>query len=51
LELALRWRRFFEHMPELQNQWAYPALLILMALAAGGMVLYFWRKGWIGRRR
>ena len=41
----------FENMPELQKQWAYPALLILMTLTAGGMVLYFWRKGWIGRRR
>ena len=41
----------FEHMPELQKRWAYPALLILMTLTAGGMVVYFWRKGWIGRRR
>jgi len=41
----------FEHMPELQKQWAYPALLVLMTLTAGGMVLYFWRKGWLGRRR
>ncbi|MDH3629164.1 MAG: magnesium/cobalt transporter CorA [Acidobacteriota bacterium] len=41
----------FENMPELQQQWAYPALLVLMALTTGGMVLYFWRKGWIGRRR
>jgi magnesium transporter len=41
----------FENMPELQKQWAYPAVLILMTLTAGGMVLYFWRKGWIGRRR
>jgi len=41
----------FENMPELQKQWAYPALLVLMTLTAGGMVLYFWRKGWIGRRR
>jgi magnesium transporter len=41
----------FENMPELQEQWAYPALLVLMALTAGGMVLYFWNKGWIGRRR
>jgi small conductance mechanosensitive channel len=30
---------------------AYPALSILMTLTAGGMVLDFWRKGWIGRRR
>ena len=41
----------FENMPELQEPWAYPTLLVLMALTAGGMVLYFWNKGWIGRRR
>jgi magnesium transporter len=41
----------FKNMPELQEPWAYPALLFLMAFTAGGMVLYFWRKGWIGRRR
>jgi magnesium transporter len=41
----------FEIMPELQKQWAYPALLLLMTLTAGGMVFYFWRKGWIGGRR
>jgi len=41
----------FDNMPELQEQWAYPALLVLMALTAGGMVFYFWHKGWIGRRR
>ena len=41
----------FENMPELQKRWAYPALLFLMTLTAGGLVLYFWRKGWIGRRR
>lgn len=40
----------FEHMPELHKQWAYLALLILMTLTAGGMVFYFWRKGWISRR-
>jgi len=38
-----------ENMPELHQQWAYPSLLVLMTLTAGGMVLYFRRKGWIGR--
>lgn len=38
----------FEHMPELSRPWAYPTLLGLMALVAGIMVTYFWRKGWIG---
>ncbi len=41
----------FENMPELKIGWAYPALLVLMALAAAVMILYFRRKGWIGRRR
>jgi len=41
----------FERMPELGLRWAYPASLGTMAIVAGGMVVYFWRKGWIGRRR
>ncbi len=41
----------FRHMPELDVRWAYPALLLLMALVAGGMVMFFRRKGWLGRRR
>ncbi len=38
----------FEHMPELKVAWGYPALMAAMVAVAGGMVLYFWRKGWIG---
>ena len=30
---------------------ATQSALILMTLTAGGMVFYFWRKGWIGRKR
>jgi magnesium transporter len=37
----------FEHMPELGRPWAYPAVLSLMGLVAGGMVVYFRRRGWI----
>ena len=37
----------FEHMPELQLQWAYPMVWTTMLLTAGGMLTYFWRKGWI----
>ena len=40
----------FEHMPELGLRWSYPALLLVMGVAAIAMILYFWRKGWIGRR-
>ena len=36
----------FEYMPELRVHWAYPALLAVMALIAGGMLLFFKRKGW-----
>ena len=38
----------FEHMPELHVRWAYPAVWAAMLATAGGMVAYFWRKGWIG---
>ena len=41
----------FEHMPELGKRWAYPATLGAMAAIAGGMLHYFRRKGWFGRKR
>jgi len=41
----------FENMPELRVWWSYPALLALMLLVAGGLVLYFRRRGWIGAPR
>jgi magnesium transporter len=41
----------FENMPELGQRWAYPALLSVMAVVAGGMVVYFQRKGWLGGGR
>ncbi len=40
----------FEHMPELAKPWAYPALLAVMAVVALGMVVFFWRRGWLGER-
>jgi magnesium transporter len=39
----------FEVMPELHWRWSYPVLLLLMLIAAAGMVLHFRRRGWIGR--
>jgi magnesium transporter len=36
------------NMPELHWYWGYPAVLLLMAIAAGGMALNFWRRGWFG---
>ena len=38
----------FDSMPELHLAWAYPLLLILMVIVAIVMIVYFYRKGWIG---
>ncbi len=40
----------FEYMPELKRQYGYYAVWGVMILIAGGMLFYFWRRGWIGRR-
>ena len=37
----------FENMPELKTQHGYFATLGLMVLLAIGLLIYFWRKGWI----
>ena len=37
----------FEHMPELQWKWGYPAVLALMAAVGVGMLLVFRRKRWL----
>ena len=37
----------FQHMPELGQPWAYPALWGVMLVVGGGMVWYFKRKGWL----
>lgn len=39
----------FDHMPELHMEWAYPTVWGVMVATAGGMLAYFWRKGWLGR--
>ena len=39
----------FEHMPELRAHLGYPAVLGVMALISGSVLLYFWRRGWLGR--
>lgn len=46
--LAGVWGMNFRHMPELASRWGYPAFWILSLLIAGGLLLYFRRKGWIG---
>jgi len=40
----------FHNMPELGWPWAYPALWTLMIVIALGMLFYFRRRGWIGKR-
>jgi magnesium transporter len=40
----------FEHMPELRTRHGYFIVLGLMALVAAGLLVYFWRKGWILQR-
>ena len=39
------------NMPELSWYFGYPFSLGLMLAVALGLLGYFWRKGWIGRRR
>ncbi len=38
------------NMPELKWRYGYPVLLAVMALIALGMLVYFWRKGWLRGR-
>ncbi|MHC4470644.1 MAG: magnesium/cobalt transporter CorA [Planctomycetota bacterium] len=40
----------FQSMPELGWTWAYPALLLVMAVVAGIMIWKFHRMGWLGAR-
>lgn len=37
----------FQWMPELQWRWGYPAVLVLMAVMAGAMIVYFRRRDWL----
>ncbi|WP_283431883.1 magnesium/cobalt transporter CorA [Neorhodopirellula lusitana] len=41
----------FEHMPELKYQYSYAVLWIAMGTVAIGMLIYFYRKGWILERQ
>jgi magnesium transporter len=38
----------FEHMPELPTQYGYFAVLVIMLAVAIGMLVFFWKRGWIG---
>jgi len=37
----------FRNMPELDSDWGYPGVILLMAVVSGGMLLYFHKKKWI----
>lgn len=39
----------FKHMPELELKWAYPTLIGVMVVVALVMLVYFWRRKWLGR--
>ena len=41
----------FDHMPELHGRFGYPIVLAIMSGVAAGLLLYFRRRGWIGRGR
>lgn len=43
------WGMNFDHMPELRWPWAYPVVWLVMVALAGGLFVYFRRRGWIGR--
>jgi magnesium transporter len=45
--LASIWGMNFEHMPELDQTWGYPAALATMILAIGALFLFFRRIRWI----
>ncbi|HJU93837.1 MAG TPA: CorA family divalent cation transporter, partial [Pyrinomonadaceae bacterium] len=39
----------FDNMPELRSRYGYFAVLLIMVVVAVGMLLFFKRRGWIGR--
>jgi hypothetical protein len=38
----------FENMPELKTRNGYFAVLAFMGVLAISMLIFFWRRGWIG---
>jgi len=38
----------FEHMPELATQYGYFVVWAIMIIVALGMLMLFWKRGWIG---
>src|SRR5256714_9902898 len=40
----------FDNMPELHSRYGYYAVWAIMIVVAVGMLLFFWRRGWIGAK-
>ena len=40
----------FENMPELRSRYGYFIVLGVMAIVASGMLLFFWKRGWLGSK-
>ena len=38
----------FDNMPELHSRYGYFGALIVMGVVALGMLIFFWRRGWLG---
>jgi len=41
----------FDNMPELHSRYGYFGTLIVMGVVAVGMLIFFWRRGWLGGSR
>ena len=39
----------FDNMPELHSRYGYYGVWVIMTAVAVGMLMFFWRRGWIGR--
>ena len=40
----------FDNMPELHSRYGYFATLAIMITVAVGMLIFFWKRGWLGRK-
>ena len=40
----------FDNMPELHSRYGYFATIMVMLAVAGGMLWFFWSRGWLGSR-
>jgi magnesium transporter len=39
----------FENMPELHSRYGYFLTIMVMVVVAVGMLIFFWKRGWIGK--